>query len=337
MEKCTDCWLVVKCEVKSQLLRKMEKLRTDAKEAFVNSKFESAAGLYGKAIILDPNDPILLSNRAQCFINLKKWNQALEDCSTGLLLSPNQNIREKLLYRMLIAAKNLGQISDSIACLEELLKFNPNNTAARRELELVNLLRDREHLQSLKKPKISPKEEQIPLAVVKQLPEHFANIVNPKITERVLPIPQKPFDADAVARASEDLFLDRPKKAAPQQDHTTFAQRPAMLKLSIINNLLPEIKAKAFGPILDLTETEIRELASVEPEFLQIFIESLTYGLTKNIASPPQLLRKLEVLLSLSRYSMALLMCDQTVVNQLIQQSQNSLPDLAASFAKLLT
>lgn len=315
----------------------MEKLRSDAKEAFMNKKFESAAELYGKAILWDPSEPVLLSNRSQCYINLKKWNQALKDCSTGLQMNPNQNIREKLLYRMLIASRNLGQTSDSKACLEELLKLNPNNAAARKELELVNLLRDGEYLQSLKKLKFSPKEGKIPLAVVDQLPEHFANIVNPKTTERVLPIPQKAFDADAVAKASEDLFLDRPKKAAPQQDSTTFAQRPAMLKLSIINNLLPEIRARAFRPILDLNEDEIRELASVEPEFLQLFIKSITYGLAQTIAPPSQLLRKLEVILSLSRYSMALLMCDKTTVDQLIQQTQNLLPDISASFANLLS
>lgn len=314
----------------------MDKLRAEAKQAFAAKNYGLAAELYGQALEINPNDPVVLSNRSQCYINLENWAQAMKDSSDGLQLNPTPNVREKLLFRKSIAAKQLGQLSVSVSCLRELLEFSPSNTAAQKELQVVTTLCEDQQLQSaLKKHKALPKSGQVPIAVVDSLPEKYANIVNPQSTQPKTPKPLG--DADAVTRASEELFLDRPKKASsPPKESTTFVQRPAMLRLSVLNNLPPEVKSRAFKPILELSEEEILELGSVEPEFLQLFVESVTYGLANTSAPASELLRKLEVVLSLSRFTLALQMCDPDAKSALIKQADISLPDLSPSFAKLL-
>lgn len=59
---------------------------------FQNGRYEEALIAYTKAIIRNSNDPSYFTNRALCYLNLKKWNQAEDDCRKALELD-KKNIK----------------------------------------------------------------------------------------------------------------------------------------------------------------------------------------------------------------------------------------------------
>lgn len=319
----------------------MDEIKQKGRKAFIEKKFDIAAHLYGEAIDLDSTDAVLFSNRAQCYINLKKWKLALKDCNDGLDRNPTSNIKEKLLFRKALAAKGLNQLSLAAASLEQVLKVSPSNQAAKAELKAVNLILDDAELQASKKMKPSANGSQIPIEVVDSLPEEFAKIVNPPI-----PQPEQPKNPDLVEKLSEELFLDRPSKQQPseqeqqpsqQESSHPFGERPAMLKLKILDQLLPEVKARAFKPILELSKLDILELGDVEPEFLELFIDAGAYGLLNNLVTPSQLLERVQAVLSLARYQIALRMCSRLKITALLKIVESSQPELLREFTKILS
>lgn len=320
----------------------MDELKLKGRKAFIEKKFEIAAHLYGEAIDLDSTDAVLFSNRAQCYINLKKWKLALKDCNDGLDRNPTSNIKEKLLYRKALAAKGLNQLSLAAASLEQVLKVSPSNQAARAELKAVNSILDEAEVQASKKMKPSANGSQIPIEVVDSLPEEYAKIVNPSI----VPQPKQPENPDLVEKLSDELFLDRPVKQQPRQPEQQptqlesthpFGERPAMLKLKILDQLLPDVRARALKPILELSKLDILELGDVEPEFLELFIDAGTHGLLNNMVTPSQLLERLQAVMSLARYQIALHMCSTLKINELLKIVESSLPELLLDFTKILS
>ncbi|XP_054701010.1 mitochondrial import receptor subunit TOM34 [Grus americana] len=75
------------------------------------------------------------TNRALCYLNLKQYKEAVQDCTEALRLDPT-NV--KALYRRAQALKELKDYKSSIADIKSLLKTEPKNTAALRLLQELN-------------------------------------------------------------------------------------------------------------------------------------------------------------------------------------------------------
>ncbi|NXN81579.1 TOM34 protein, partial [Bombycilla garrulus] len=75
------------------------------------------------------------TNRALCYLALKQYKEAAQDCTEALKLDP-KNV--KALYRRAQALKELKDYKSSIADLKSLLKTEPKNTAALRLLQELN-------------------------------------------------------------------------------------------------------------------------------------------------------------------------------------------------------
>lgn len=316
----------------SAILITMEHLKSQGRTAFGEKNYKAAAEIYTKALELDPSDPILYSNRAQCFLNLSLWTQALNDCDNGLRRSPEGNIKEKLLFRKALAAKGTKNYESAVASLNQLLELSPSNGTAKFELEQINSILREPGEASAKKLKVSSGSDKIPLEIVDKLPEKFAKILQPERQDSV----PAPGDHDLVDKVSQELFLDRPKKSTPSPQ-IRFAERPAMLKLKMLDHLPLELRSKAFKPVLELSSQDLRDLGDVEPEFFELFLDSSAYGLAHKTLSGAELIEKLTVLRSLARFGIALHMCSTAKISDLLKQVETSLPASLRSIADLLS
>ena len=52
-------------------------MKNKGNDAFKNQRYEEAIDFYTKAIELDSSDVSFYSNRAACYLNLKKYDEAL--------------------------------------------------------------------------------------------------------------------------------------------------------------------------------------------------------------------------------------------------------------------
>ncbi|KAI7727698.1 hypothetical protein M8C21_021810 [Ambrosia artemisiifolia] len=64
-------------------------LAAKAKEAFIDDHFELAVDLYSEAILIDPNNPLLFSDRAQANIKLHNFTEAVADANKAIELDPS--------------------------------------------------------------------------------------------------------------------------------------------------------------------------------------------------------------------------------------------------------
>ncbi|ODV58491.1 Tah1p ASCRUDRAFT_39122, partial [Ascoidea rubescens DSM 1968] len=62
-----------------------DELKKEGNKAFSNKEYKKAAKLYRDAIRTNPQNPVLYSNRAMCFIKLEDWKRVISDCEKGLL------------------------------------------------------------------------------------------------------------------------------------------------------------------------------------------------------------------------------------------------------------
>ncbi|CAM8902145.1 unnamed protein product [Rhodiola kirilowii] len=69
--------------------RAVAQARSQGNELFKAGKFSEACGAYGNGLDHDPNNSVLLCNRAACLSKLGEFERAVEDCSAALNLRPS--------------------------------------------------------------------------------------------------------------------------------------------------------------------------------------------------------------------------------------------------------
>ncbi|CAG8574620.1 15121_t:CDS:10 [Acaulospora morrowiae] len=104
---------------------------------FKKGNYTKAIDHYGKAMELDPKEAVFVINRAMAYLKLKKWIEAENDCTRGLLLHPD-NV--KALWRRGIARREMGKLGEAKkggGYLEDALKLEPNEDAINEEYSRV--------------------------------------------------------------------------------------------------------------------------------------------------------------------------------------------------------
>jgi stress-induced-phosphoprotein 1 len=66
----------------------MEELKKKGNEEFKNKNFESAIEYYTQAMSIEPQNHILFSNRAQAFLKLQRFEDALVDIQKTIEINP---------------------------------------------------------------------------------------------------------------------------------------------------------------------------------------------------------------------------------------------------------
>ncbi|XP_038052100.1 sperm-associated antigen 1-like [Patiria miniata] len=131
------------------------KLKTKGNTLVQQGNYEKAAEFYTACIALDPKQLVSYTNRALCFIKLLKGNEAEADCTQALELDDGSI---KALYRRALARKMLHKYSDGIRDLMTLLKIEPHNASAKKELDLVKELWRQELKDNQQKTTEKPKQ-----------------------------------------------------------------------------------------------------------------------------------------------------------------------------------
>lgn len=88
-----------------------EDLKADGNRLFQQGRYQEAIDAYSKAIIRNPHVSTYFTNRALCYMNLKAWNKAAEDCAKAAFLDRN-NV--KAYYFGGRAAIQLGNYNEAI-------------------------------------------------------------------------------------------------------------------------------------------------------------------------------------------------------------------------------
>ncbi|KAK2944443.1 putative Stress-induced-phosphoprotein [Blattamonas nauphoetae] len=101
-----------------------EKARLDGNKLFMQGDFEEALKLYTVALQHNSKDARLFSNRAACYIKLRKWNQAIEECECAIRLDPTFM---KPYLRKASCHEQAKNIQEAFATLDAALKIDPNN------------------------------------------------------------------------------------------------------------------------------------------------------------------------------------------------------------------
>ena len=66
-----------------------KELKDQGNKLFANRNYEAAIDCYTKAIMKNPSVPHYYTNRALCYLNQKRWNQAITDSKYALERDPN--------------------------------------------------------------------------------------------------------------------------------------------------------------------------------------------------------------------------------------------------------
>lgn len=127
-------------------------LKNKGNEEFKLKNYDKAISYYTEAIASKGDEAVAHTNRALCYINLKKYLEAKDDCDKALSLDPTS---VKAYYRRATVMKELLRFEQAIEDLKKVSSLDPNFTLATRELEdLQNVIREdkRIELEPMDKP-----------------------------------------------------------------------------------------------------------------------------------------------------------------------------------------
>lgn len=93
--------------------------KENGNQKFQENKFEEAIELYGKAIKLK-SDPAYYTNRSLCFIKLKDWTRAANDCKKALEVD-GRNVKANFFLGKIFYYQ--GQYEESISMLTRAHEF----------------------------------------------------------------------------------------------------------------------------------------------------------------------------------------------------------------------
>ncbi|OWF49446.1 sperm-associated antigen 1-like [Mizuhopecten yessoensis] len=126
--------------------QKFENAKSEGNKCVQKGDFVKAVDWYTECISLMPDRTVGYTNRALCYLRRNQVSSAEDDCSKALEMEAD-NI--KALFRRSQARKMLKKYKDSLEDLTNLLKVDPKNTAAKKEMTLVKNYY-REELQKMK-------------------------------------------------------------------------------------------------------------------------------------------------------------------------------------------
>ncbi|CAH1438984.1 unnamed protein product [Lactuca virosa] len=100
-------------------------LAAKAKEAFIDDHFELAVELYSQAILIDPKNSELFSDRSQANIKLKNFTEAVADANKAIELDSSN---PKAYLRKGTACFSLEEYQTAKSAFEAGSTFAPDDT-----------------------------------------------------------------------------------------------------------------------------------------------------------------------------------------------------------------
>lgn len=303
-------------------------LKEQGNKLFLAGDCQKAIVLYSEAISRFGPDPVLLSNRAQCWIKAMNWQNAKDDAELGLKQKCPPKIQIKLLFRKGVALRSMGMYLDAERSFLSVLQLDPDNTEAIRELEILRSPKT-------KKLKIS-NNIVIPLEVVDVLPVEFQQILieDESVGIKAQSVTNQLGEATNGPRAAyEEVY----QELFPSKEKSVLKRATSLPNHSFETNLGIE---NILREILDLKrlkavdkETVWRNLnlldidsfyqsvsqAGVTSTFLEFLIAHITSLHADDKEAQSNMVSKLLAIADLPRFGLELLLCDSRLTLKLKQ------------------
>ena len=110
---------------------KGESEKTKGNEALKQGKYQDAIEYYSVAIGKNPKSKIFVANRAMAHLKLGNYQLAEDDCTEAIKLDARY---VKAYLRRAAARSVAGNYLEALMDYEEALRFEPNNSDAKREV-----------------------------------------------------------------------------------------------------------------------------------------------------------------------------------------------------------
>lgn len=269
-------------------------LKEDGNNAYAAGEYLRAAKLYRDALATDPNNPVLYSNRCQCFLKLHDYSRAYKDAvaATNLVDASDVKLTAKVYYRKGMALKGLRDVAKARYCFNKVVDIDPTNSDAKAQLAQLGAV--------------------VEVEAVSQLPDEFALMVasdsGTKETTPDTPV------LDLAQAEIEAMFPSKPKPSVPQpqtQQQSSPSSSQSQLNplqlLTQLRRLSPEEKQLAYRYVVNLTPTDLTMFKSgVDSNFLEFYLEAVA-----NTDVDPQVVAPaLATLATYPRYSLSMDMVD---------------------------
>lgn len=101
-----------------------EAWKEQGNNAFNSNDIDRAIICYTKGLELDPNHPILYSNRAAAYLSKHKYDQALEDASKSISLNPSYM---KAYHRKASSLREQSKFEEALSVVNEALTIDPKS------------------------------------------------------------------------------------------------------------------------------------------------------------------------------------------------------------------
>mmetsp|Transcript_11060 Transcript_11060/g.19348 ORF Transcript_11060/g.19348 Transcript_11060/m.19348 type:complete len:528 (-) Transcript_11060:247-1830(-) len=125
-------------EEKKNAMNQARQKKEEGNKLFAQKQYEEAAKSYTEALQISPPDfeerAIFLSNRAQCYLSLQRFEAAIEDSTQSLQLQPH-NV--KTLMRRGAAYQRLKNVDSALADFRQCLELSPGLEEAVQSIKAI--------------------------------------------------------------------------------------------------------------------------------------------------------------------------------------------------------
>ncbi|HEY8110782.1 MAG TPA: tetratricopeptide repeat protein [Candidatus Nitrosotenuis sp.] len=103
--------------------KELVKLLISGSRFYDDGKYPEAISEFDKALVISPNDPIALSNKAGALIDMNQYEKAIPLLEKALTVDP---LMAGALYNKAAYLSMMGNIDEALSFLERAIKINPN-------------------------------------------------------------------------------------------------------------------------------------------------------------------------------------------------------------------
>uniref|UniRef100_A0A3Q2P450 Sperm associated antigen 1a n=1 Tax=Fundulus heteroclitus TaxID=8078 RepID=A0A3Q2P450_FUNHE len=112
-------------------------LKHEGNSLVKNGQYQEALEKYSECLSVKSDECAVYTNRAICFLKLRRYEEAKQDCDSALQLDP---ANKKAFYRRALAFKGLQDYLSASSDLQEVLQLDPKVREAEQELEEMTCL-----------------------------------------------------------------------------------------------------------------------------------------------------------------------------------------------------
>lgn len=120
-----------------------EEAKARGNEEYKRGNYEAAISHYTQAITLSPSEPAYYGNRSAAYFMIQKYEEALQDCRTGLSLQPEFL---KLTLRAGKCSLALGNFEEAKKYYQDATNLEPENETVKADVKAFDATVENEHM-----------------------------------------------------------------------------------------------------------------------------------------------------------------------------------------------